>query len=92
MAALFGQSCFHRGDIKTTYGTGNFTLLNTGAQPVSVSSGLLATAAWRLGEQVAYALEGGVYTTGAAVQWLRDGLQIIESAAETAAAAESVSQ
>ena len=81
-AALFGQSCFLPGMAKNTYGTGSFVLLHTGGQPVS-SQNLLATVAYQVGEQVSYALEGSIFATGAAVQWLRDGLGIIESAADS---------
>jgi glycerol kinase len=81
-AALFGQSCFLPGMAKNTYGTGSFVLLHTGAQPVA-SQNLLATVAYQVGDQVSYALEGSIFATGAAVQWLRDGLGIIESAAES---------
>jgi len=90
-AALFGQTCFEPGDSKCTYGTGSFILTNTGAEIVRSEAGLLSTAAWRspTGETT-YALEGAIFVTGAAIQWLRDGLQIIGSAAETAAIAGSV--
>jgi glycerol kinase len=89
-AALFGQACFQPGMAKNTYGTGSFLLTNTGQECVESRHGLLSTIAWELGDQVSYALEGSVFITGAAVQWLRDGLQIISSAAETEALAESV--
>jgi glycerol kinase len=81
-AALFGQSCFLPGMAKNTYGTGSFVLLHTGGQPVA-SENLLATVAYQMGEQVSYALEGSIFATGAAVQWLRDGLGIIENAADS---------
>ncbi|HUB06212.1 MAG TPA: glycerol kinase GlpK [Myxococcales bacterium] len=81
-AALFGQACFAPGESKCTYGTGAFFLLNTGAKPAASKHGLLTTVAWRVGGEVAYALEGSAFVAGAAVQWLRDGLGIIESAAE----------
>ena len=81
-AALFGQACFSPGESKCTYGTGAFLLLNTGAQPAVSKHGLLSTVAWRIGSEVAYALEGSAFVAGAAVQWLRDGLGIIHSAAE----------
>ncbi len=81
-AALFGQSCFLPGMAKNTYGTGSFVLLHTGGQPVA-SQNLLATVAYQMGEQVSYALEGSIFATGAAVQWLRDGLGIIENAADS---------
>jgi glycerol kinase len=94
-AALFGQACFAPGDTKCTYGTGAFILMNTGATPVASTSGLLTTVAWRLDAgrergEVAYALEGSAFIAGAAVQWLRDGLGIIRSAAEIEALAGSV--
>jgi glycerol kinase len=78
-AATFGQACFEPGEAKNTYGTGAFLLLNTGAQAVSSTHGLLTTILWQLGEDgpVAYALEGSVFIAGAAVQWLRDGLRAI---------------
>jgi glycerol kinase len=84
-AALFGQACFEIGQGKCTYGTGSFVLVNTGSTPVRSEAGLLTTVAWDLGEHgdgPTYALEGSVFVTGAAVQWLRDGLGIIGSAAE----------
>ncbi|MEE8443460.1 MAG: glycerol kinase GlpK [Dehalococcoidia bacterium] len=90
-AALFGQACFRPGMAKNTYGTGSFLLMNTGGQRVSSRKGLLTTVAWTLGPgQVEYALEGSVFITGAAVQWLRDGLGIIEKASDTEALAQSV--
>jgi glycerol kinase len=84
-AALFGQTCFSPGQGKNTYGTGCFLLLNTGNQAVTSERGLLTTIAWQLAEdkEVTYALEGSVFVSGAAVQWLRDGLGIIGHAAET---------
>ncbi len=87
-AALFGQACFAPGTAKNTYGTGCFLLLNTGEHAVHSRHGLLTTIAWDVGGQVEYALEGSVYIAGAAVQWLRDGLQIIDTAAESQACAE----
>ncbi len=81
-AALFGQCCFSPGQVKCTYGTGAFVLMNTGAEPVESSNGLLTTVAWKLGGRAVYALEGSVFIAGAAVQWLRDGLGIIKSSAE----------
>jgi len=89
-AALFGQACFGVGDVKCTYGTGAFLLVNTGREPVASHSGLLSTVAWQIGSEVTYALEGSVFIAGAAVQWLRDGLGIIQSAAEVEALARSV--
>ncbi len=89
-AALFGQACFDKGTVKTTYGTGCFMLMNTGEKPVYSNNGLLTTAVWSLNEKITYALDGGVYIGGAAVQWLRDGLGIINNASETEALAKSV--
>jgi glycerol kinase len=89
-AALFGQACLHPGMAKNTYGTGSFVLLNTGSEPPPAPPGLLATVAWGLDEEVAYALEASIFVTGAAVQWLRDGLGIIEEAAETETLAASL--
>jgi glycerol kinase len=90
-SALFGQTCFDVGDTKCTYGTGSFILTNTGSEVVRSDAGLLSTAAWRSPEgALTYALEGAIFVTGAAVQWLRDGLQIVGSAAETAAVAATV--
>ncbi len=91
-AALFGQACFSPGDVKCTYGTGSFIVMNTGATPVFSESGLLSTVAWRLGEGGAtvYALEGGAFICGAAVQWLRDGLKIVRRAADVEALAGQV--
>jgi glycerol kinase len=90
-AALFGQRCTRAGMAKNTYGTGSFVVMNTGHAPVSSSHGLLSTIAWRLrDEPVQYAVEGSIFVTGAAVQWLRDGLGIIKSAAEIEPLAASV--
>ena len=89
-AALFGQACFSAGDAKCTYGTGAFLLVNTGGKAIISKHGLLATIAWTLGEQTCYALEGSAFIAGAAVQWLRDGLGLISSAAEVEALASSV--
>src|SRR5256712_1122495 len=89
-AALFGQACFKPGQAKNTYGTGCFALANTGERPVTSSPGLWTTIAWRIGGRTTYALEGAVFVAGAAVQWLRDGLGIIASAAETDGLARSV--
>jgi glycerol kinase len=90
-AALFGQLCTQPGMAKNTYGTGCFLMLNTGQQRIHSKSGLLTTLACGLDEKPCYALEGSVFIAGAAVQWLRDGLQIIDSAAETEAIATTVS-
>lgn len=89
-AALFGQGCFEAGGAKNTYGTGCFLMLNTGENPVYSEHGLLTTLACGKGEKPVYALEGSVFIAGAAIQWLRDGLGLIKSAAETEALARSV--
>jgi glycerol kinase len=89
-AALFGQACHRPGMAKNTYGTGSFVLLNTGTEPPPAPEGLLATVAAGTGEEVPYALEASIFVTGAAVQWLRDGLGIIEEAGETEALAASL--
>ena len=89
-AALFGQACQRPGMAKNTYGTGSFVLLNAGSEAPEPAEGLLTTIAWGLGEEIDYALEAAVFVTGAAVQWLRDGLGIIESAAETEELAASI--
>jgi glycerol kinase len=89
-AALFGQVCLAPGMAKNTYGTGCFALLNIGPTPIVSQRGLLTTVAWTVGRQTSYALEGSVFVAGAAVQWLRDGLGIIASAAETQTLADSV--
>jgi glycerol kinase len=81
-AALFGQACFTPGMCKNTYGTGSFVLLNTGQEAPASRSGMLTTVGWRLGGEVSYALEGAIFITGAALQWLRDGLGLISTAAE----------
>ncbi|MBN2179181.1 MAG: glycerol kinase GlpK [Deltaproteobacteria bacterium] len=81
-AALFGQSCFQPGEAKCTYGTGSFLLMNTGSEPVFSNNKLLTTVAWKLNGGTTYALEGSTFIAGAAVQWLRDGLNIIENAAD----------
>ena len=110
-AALFGQTCFKKGEAKSTYGTGNFLLLNTGETPIESKNGLLTTIAWGLGDnaaasaeggasseksengampKVTYALEGSVFVCGAVVQWLRDELEILKTAAESEEIAKSV--
>lgn len=90
-AALFGQACYGEGRAKNTYGTGSFLLMNTGREAVPSKEGLLTTIAWKIDDEpVEYALEGSIFVTGAAVQWLRDGLQIIEHASETEALAASL--
>jgi glycerol kinase len=81
-AALFGQACFQQGEAKCTYGTGAFVLVNTGSTPVPSRFGLLSTLGWQIGDEVVYALEGSCFIAGAAVQWLRDGLGLVQSAAE----------
>src|SRR5690625_3434807 len=82
-AALFGQACFEQGMAKNTYGTGCFMLMNTGSQAVKSKNGLLTTIAWGLDGKVEYALEGSVFIAGSAIQWLRDGLRMIETSAES---------
>ena len=82
-AALFGQCAFSVGELKNTYGTGAFLLMNTGNKPRVSADGLLTTIAWGIGGEVTYAVEGSVFTCGAAIQWLRDGMKIIESAADS---------
>ncbi len=89
-AALFGQACMTPGTVKTTYGTGCFMLMNTGAVPTRSENGLLTSVAWQLGKQRTYCLDGAIYISGAAIQWLRDGLKIIGSASETEERARSV--
>jgi len=89
-AALFGQGCVESGQAKITYGTGSFVLMNTGTRLVASQHGLLSTVAWDLGAGPVYALEGGTYIAGALIQWLRDGLGIIASAADVEALAASV--
>jgi len=89
-AALFGQACYHPGMTKNTYGTGSFVLLNTGDKPVPSQRGLITTVAWGLASKVSYALEGSIFISGAAVQWLRDGLGLIASTAESEDLARSV--
>ena len=82
-AALFGQACFNKGEAKNTYGTGCFLLMNTGEQMQLSKNGLITTIAWGINDKIYYALEGSVFIAGAAIQWLRDGLQIISSAEES---------
>ena len=89
-AALFGQACLEDGMAKNTYGTGSFVLMNTGARLPKSGHGLLSTAAWDLGDGLRYALEGAIFITGAAIQWMRDGLGVIKDASETGPLAESV--
>lgn len=89
-SALFGQGCHIEGDVKNTYGTGGFLLMNTGDRVISSAHGLLSSVAWQIGNRVTYALEGSVFVCGAAIQWLRDGLRLIDSAPESEAIAASV--
>ncbi len=90
-AALFGQACFDAGSTKNTYGTGSFVLMNIGTKCPSPRDGMLTTIAWQLGsDRPIYALEGAIFVTGAAIQWLRDGLNIIDNASEITALAQSV--
>ena len=89
-AALFGQCCFEKGNVKNTYGTGCFLLMNTGEEAVESQNGLVTTIAASTSEQVEYALEGSVFVAGAAIQWLRDGLRMIRSAAQSQEYAEEV--
>ena len=88
--ALFGQTCFERGEVKNTYGTGGFMLMNTGNAPVNSHNGLVTTIAWGVDDKVEYALEGSIFVAGAAVQWLRDELGLIRDAAESEVLAKSV--
>lgn len=88
--ALFGQTCFERGEVKNTYGTGGFMLMNTGTAPVNSHNGLVTTIAWGVDDKVKYALEGSIFVAGAAVQWLRDELGLIRDAAESEVLAKSV--
>ena len=89
-SALFGQHCFSPGSAKNTYGTGCFLLMNTGRQAVKSAHGLVTTIAWGLNNEITYALEGSVFVAGAAVQWLRDEMQLISNAAESEAIAQSL--
>src|SRR6476661_1401061 len=89
-SALFGQACYSPGMSKCTYGSGSFVLTNTGSTPVRSDAGLLTTVAWDIGDGLVYALEGAIFVTGAAVQWLRDGLGILGSAAESEPLARTV--
>lgn len=89
-AALFGQACFEAGMAKNTYGTGCFMLMNTGEKAVSSNHGLLTTIAWGIDGKVSYALEGSIFVAGSAIQWLRDGLQMIRTAAESEVFAKQV--
>lgn len=82
-AALFGQTCFSAGDVKNTYGTGCFMLMNTGDTPVLSQHGLVTTVAWKIGDKISYALEGSIFVAGAAVQWLRDELRVLDTAPQS---------
>ena len=89
-SALFGQCCLEAGDVKNTYGTGGFLLMNTGNTPIHSEQGLLTTVGWQIGSQVNYVLEGSVFTCGAVIQWLRDGLKLFSKASETEKMAQRV--
>ena len=89
-SALFGQTCFREGECKNTYGTGCFLLMNTGEKPVFSNNGLVTTIAWGLDGKVNYALEGSIFVAGAAIQWLRDELDLIENSPQSEAMAEAV--
>lgn len=89
-AALFGQACFSVGDAKCTYGTGAFVLANIGSRPIPSRFGLLTTVGWKIGDEVTYALEGSAFIAGAAVQWLRDGLGLVQKASDIEALASKV--
>lgn len=82
-AALFGQTCFGSGEVKNTYGTGGFLLMNTGNKPVFSNNGLVTTIAWGIGGSVTYALEGSIFVAGAAIQWLRDEMHLVDSSPDT---------
>ena len=89
-AALFGQACFTPGQAKNTYGTGCFTLMNVGGEPVASQSGLVTSVAWSLGGETTYALEGSVFNAGSTIQWLRDEMRLIDSAADSEYMAQKV--
>ncbi|GIN09102.1 glycerol kinase [Shouchella clausii] len=89
-AALFGQACFEKGMVKNTYGTGCFILMNTGNEAVTSENGLLTTIAWGLDGKVEYALEGSIFVAGSAIQWLRDGIKLLESAKDSEAYAKRI--
>jgi len=88
--ALFGESCFNKGDIKNTYGTGGFMLINTGDKEIISKNGLLTTVAWKINDEVTYALEGSIFVSGSLIQWMRDGLNLFTSAGQTEEIARSV--
>ena len=89
-SALFGESCFEKGEIKNTYGTGGFMLINTGDKPIISNYGLLSTVAWKIKDKVNYALEGSIFVSGSLIQWERDGLHFFDDAAKTEEIAKSV--
>lgn len=89
-SALFGQSCFKKGEIKNTYGTGGFLLMNVGTKPIVSKNGLLSTVAWKIKDDVHYALEGSIFVSGSLIQWLRDGLKLFKNAADSETLATSV--
>ncbi|OAA23292.1 glycerol kinase GlpK [Kosmotoga sp. DU53] len=89
-ASLFGQTAFNVGDVKCTYGTGSFILMNTGDKPRFSREGLLTTVGWKINDEIVYAIEGSIFTTGALINWLKDGLQIISTPEETELLATSV--
>ncbi len=89
-ASLFGQTCFKPGDVKNTYGTGCFMLMNTGNKPVTSRNGLLTTVAWMINGEIEYALEGSVFNAGSVIQWIRDNLGLIETSAQSCEMAKSV--
>ena len=89
-AALFGQSCFEKGDIKNTYGTGGFILMNTGEKVITSKNGLISTIAWKIKDRLAYALEGSIFVSGSLMQWLRDDLKILDRVADSEKIAQSV--
>ena len=88
-AALFGQTCFEKGDVKNTYGTGCFTLMNVGNSPAKAENRLISTVGWKMGKEITYALEGSVFNAGTAIQWIRDNLGIIKTSRECDILAES---
>jgi len=90
-ASLFGQACFEKGMVKNTYGTGCFMLMNTGNEPITSEHGLLTTIAWGINNEITYALEGSVFVAGSSVQWLRDGIKLIDTSSETEQLATSLS-
>lgn len=89
-AALFGEGCFMSGDVKNTYGTGGFMLINTGNKEIISKNGLLTTVAWKIHDEVKYALEGSIFVSGSLIQWLRDGLEFFDNASKTEEIAKSV--